>query len=68
MWLELVNHPDLFKLRRVANRDHKAGGLLAVFFGGIFAFVLCRFTNASITFGIAAGFRLIGGTLWCLTP
>lgn len=68
VWVELVNDPFLFALRRVNTRDHKAMSILAVFLGAFISKALVDKIGSGGTLGIAAGLRFIGAWAWLAVP
>ncbi|GHJ85439.1 hypothetical protein NliqN6_1841 [Naganishia liquefaciens] len=68
VWVELVNDPFLFALRRVDTRDHKAMSILAVFLGAFISKALVDKIGSAGTLGIAAGLRFIGAWAWLAVP
>ncbi|KAJ9109051.1 hypothetical protein QFC21_000377 [Naganishia friedmannii] len=68
VWVELVNDPFLFALRRVNTRDHKAMSILAVFLGAFISKALIDKIGSAGTLGIAAGLRFLGAWVWLWVP
>ncbi|KAJ9128084.1 hypothetical protein QFC24_000375 [Naganishia onofrii] len=68
VWVELVNDPFLFALRRVNTRDHKAMSILAVFLGAFISKALVDKIGSAGTLGIGAGLRFLGAWVWLWVP
>ncbi|KAJ9125394.1 hypothetical protein QFC22_000354 [Naganishia vaughanmartiniae] len=68
VWVELVNDPFLFALRRVNTRDHKAMSILAVFLGAFISKALVDKIGSAGTLGVGAGLRFLGAWAWLWVP
>lgn len=66
IWIDLINEPHLFRLRRIWPRDQKVVGIAAVVLGGFVARALMEATTTTATLGIAVGLRVLATPLWLL--
>ncbi|GLB42938.1 putative protein of unknown function (DUF1275) [Lyophyllum shimeji] len=65
IWVELMSDPRLFKLReKVASRDHKVLGAVALFLGGFMGRALVGKIGSAATLGVAVGIRILIAISW----